>query len=272
MRRRRDGRRAGREAAVADADDADAAAARGRRRAATRRRADEPDDDDRRRRPLAARDDALAPIAEDLARPGQAGPPGRAERRARRPAPPAGQDRRRQGAAAARGPAHPVGARAPAAVDLAYAAGAAVDAPAPRRRRRPARCPARCSPSSRPSWSRRCATRLDDVARVDRRPVAGRRRDRDRAAPRCPVPRVAGPAPRSRARRRARRPPTPVASYDAAPEGARLRWVPGAGREVPRLRRQRARADGEGRATSRPGSRTRRRTPGVAACSWSTTD
>ena len=63
---------------------------------------------------------------------------------------------------------------------------------------------------------------------------------------------------------RARRRTTP---RPTAPGCAGCRRAVG---QVPRLRRQRARADGAGRATSRPGSRTRPRTPAVAACSWST--
>ena len=60
--------------------------------------------------------------------------------------------------------------------------------------------------------------------------------------------------------------------FDAAPDGARLRWVPAVVRQVPRLRRQRARAHREGTATSRPASRTRPRTPAAAASSVARSD
>ena len=54
------------------------------------------------------------------------------------------------------------------------------------------------------------------------------------------------------------------------PTVRRLRWVPAVVGQVPRLRRQRARAHGEGAAISPPVRRTRRRTPAAVACSSST--
>ena len=48
--------------------------------------------------------------------------------------------------------------------------------------------------------------------------------------------------------------------YDAAPDGARLHWVPARRRQVPRLRRQRARAHRAGRALPHRASRSRRPT------------
>ena len=89
------------------------------------------------------------------------------------------------------------------AVDAAYAAGAASVGPRPavvRRRRRPGPS----SPSSPTSVVTPLRERLESSLESDRRPHAGRHRDRDRPEPRCPVPRVAGRAARRCARRRAR--------------------------------------------------------------------
>ena len=169
---------------------------------------------------------------------------------------------------AARGPARPLGPRAPAG-GRRRLRGRRRPRSAPRPAARRRRAPARCSPSSPTAVVTPLRERLDELARVDRRPHA-------RPTPRSRSPSASAPGTGSggasssrpcsatRSRRAYSR-----GVYDAAPDGARLRWVPGGRREVPRLRRQRARADGEGRATSRPGSRTRRRTRAVAACSSS---
>ena len=80
------------------------------------------------------------------------------------------------------------------------------------------------------------------LARVDRRQVAGRRRDRDRPAPRRPLPRMAGARPRRGARRRARGGVRPWRVRRRARRSTAALGG-GAGRQVPRLRRQRARTD-----------------------------
>ena len=147
------------------------------------------------------RDAALAETAEDLGAAGQARAPGRAERPPRRPAPPAGQDRRRQGAARRRRPARPVGARAPAGRRHRLLG----------RRRLGAGGPT-ASGGGAPGLLTELATAVVTPLRErlgarssDRRPHAGRHRDRDRPAPRRPVPRVAGQELEGVARRRARR-------------------------------------------------------------------
>ena len=183
--------------------------------------------------------------------PGEAGAPGRAERRARRSAPPAGQDRHRQGPAAALEDqlarwAHVL----QPAVDAAYAAGAAASVRPTGVRTEPARPRprrGRCSPSSP-------TTVVAPLREPARRARSSRSTPAPRPTPRSPIAQSLGAryrewrgaAPRDGARRRARRRRTPAGVYDAAPEGARLRWVPARGGQVPRLRRQRARADGEG--------------------------
>ena len=87
--------------------------------------------------------------------------------------------------------------------------------------------------------------RLVELARVDRRPHPGRRRDRHRAAARRALPRVPGRAARGRARRRAGGGLGPRRLRRRARRGPAA-VGPGRGRAVPRLRRQRARADGAG--------------------------
>ena len=172
----------------------------------------------------------------------------------------------------ARGPARPLGARPPAGRRPAYAAGAPppCDAESGGRPGAAAAPRARCSPSSRPRWSRRSASgSTSSLESIDARtPADAEIAIAQRLGARYREWR--GEQLEERARRRAGGGLLPGASYDAAPDGARLRWVPAVVGQVPRLRRQRARTDGEGRATSRPGSRTRRRTRAVAACSSST--
>ena len=63
--------------------------------------------------------------------------------------------------------------------------------------------------------------------------VAGRRRDRDRPAPRRPVPRVAGPSSSKACSATCSRAAYARGVYDAAPDGARLRWVPAGSGKCP---------------------------------------
>ena len=224
---------------------------------------DEPGDADQAA--IAARDDTLAPIADDLAH------------RAKRAVQDEQNDvldglRRQRGKIdvakvlpVSRRPAHPVGPRPPAVRRPGVRGRRGVDGVCLGRwrDRRGARCTAHRARDRRghapPHPTRR-------VARVDRRQVAGRRRDRDRPAPRRSVPRVAGPRPRRRSSATRSPRPLPVARTT---QHLKVRGCAGCPRgwgSAPTATTTRS-SRRFGVTTSRPGSRTHPRIRGVAA-SW----
>ena len=201
---------------------------------------------------------AVDPLRRAAREAGQARGPGRPERAARRGPPPQGPaDRRRRCCATTtRLLARVDRACCASAIDEAYGAG-------------------------RDGGRRRAGAAADDVAarsgRDDRVPAARshrgrdrrrrrRRHERPRRAHRRALPRVEEPVSSSARSatcwsRRGR-----AASTTRRPTATVLQWIPLVGGPVRRLRRQRARTDGEGRSRSRPDRPIRPRIRAAAAC------